>query len=86
MPGLADDIQRASAIARAGRGPPQPEHPNRMRGRCSPRVICVTPTTEIEYQSSSERMVIRQRVHPDAARALREFAAQVTGLDDAALH
>ena len=29
------------------------------------------------YESSTERMVIRQRIHPDAARALREFAAQV---------
>ena len=32
---------------------------------------------EVEYESSTERMVIRQRIHPDAARALREFAAQV---------
>ena len=34
-------------------------------------------TNEIEYESASERLVIRQRVHPDAARALREFAAKV---------
>jgi hypothetical protein len=32
---------------------------------------------EVEYESSTERMVIRQRIHLDAARALREFAAQV---------
>ena len=30
-----------------------------------------------QYESSTERMVIRQRIDPDAARALREFAAQV---------
>ena len=32
---------------------------------------------EVEYESSSERMVIRQRIHPTAAQVLREFAAQV---------
>ena len=32
---------------------------------------------EVEYESSTERMVIRQRIHPDHARTLREFAAQV---------
>ena len=32
---------------------------------------------EVEYKSSSERMVIRQRIHPTAAQVLREFAAQV---------
>ena len=32
---------------------------------------------EVEYESSTERMVIRQRMHPDTARAWREFAAQV---------
>jgi hypothetical protein len=39
-------------------------------------------TNEIEYESASERMVIRQHVHPDAARALREFAAIVLDNDD----
>ena len=32
---------------------------------------------EVEYKSSSERMVIRQQIHPTAAQVLREFAAQV---------
>src|SRR4030095_8618447 len=34
-------------------------------------------TSEIQYESSSERMVVRQQIHPDAARALREFAGTV---------
>jgi hypothetical protein len=39
-------------------------------------------TNEIEYESSSERMVVRQQIHPDTARALREFAAKVINNDD----
>jgi hypothetical protein len=39
-------------------------------------------TNEIEYESASERMIVRQRVHPDAARALRKFAAMVIDNDD----
>jgi hypothetical protein len=31
---------------------------------------------EVEYEYFSERMVIRQRIHPTAAQVLREFAAQ----------
>jgi hypothetical protein len=38
-------------------------------------------TNEIAYESASERMIIRP-VHPDAARALREFAATVLDHDD----
>ena len=39
-------------------------------------------TNEIEYESASERMMIRQHIHPDAAQALREFAAKVLDNDD----
>ena len=41
---------------------------------------------EVEYESSTERMVIRQRMHPDAARALREFAAEIVEHDSAIVH
>ena len=41
---------------------------------------------EVEYESSTERMVIRQRIHPDAARALREFAAEIIEHDSAIVH
>jgi hypothetical protein len=43
-------------------------------------------TNEISYESASERMVIRQKVHPNAAKALREFAGMVIDNDDAAVH
>jgi hypothetical protein len=39
-------------------------------------------TNQIEYESASERMIIRQQIHPDAARALREFAATVLDNED----
>ena len=38
--------------------------------------------SEVEFQSSTERVVIRSQIHPDAARALREFAAIVLDNDD----
>ena len=41
---------------------------------------------EVEYESSTERMVIRQRIHLDAARALREFAAEIIEHDSAIVH
>ena len=41
---------------------------------------------EVEYESSTERMVIRQRMHPDAARALREFATEIVEHDNAIVH
>jgi len=41
---------------------------------------------EVEYESSTERIVIRQRIHPDAARALREFAAESVEHDNAIVH
>ena len=34
-------------------------------------------TSEVEYQTSEERVIIRNQMHPEAARALREFAEQV---------
>jgi hypothetical protein len=41
---------------------------------------------EVEYESSTERIVIRQRIHPDAARALREFAAESVEHGNAIVH
>ena len=41
---------------------------------------------EVEYESSTERIVIRQRIHPDAARALRKFAAESVEHDNAIVH
>jgi hypothetical protein len=41
---------------------------------------------EVEYESSTERMVIRQRIHLDAARALREFTAEIIEHDSAIVH
>ena len=41
---------------------------------------------EIEYESASERMIIRQRVHPGAAKALKEFAATVLDNDGDVVH
>ena len=42
-----------------------------MRGRC-PRVIGVTQMNEIEYESSSERMAIRQQVYAERNYQLLE--------------
>ena len=39
-------------------------------------------TSEFAYESAHERMVVRQTIHPDAAKALREFAAAVLDNDD----
>jgi hypothetical protein len=39
-------------------------------------------TSEIAYESANERMIIRQHIHPDAAKVLREFAAKVINDDD----
>jgi hypothetical protein len=39
-------------------------------------------SNEIAYESASERMIIRQQIHPDASKALREFAAMVIDNDD----
>ena len=41
------------------------------------RLLTGAQTSEVEYQSSEERFIIRNQMHPDAARALREFAAEV---------
>jgi hypothetical protein len=41
------------------------------------RLLTGAQTSEVEYQSSEERLIIRNQMHPDAARALREFAAEV---------
>lgn len=46
------------------------------------RWLTGSQTSEVEYESSSKRILFRQRVHPDAAQALREFAAQVIEHDD----
>ena len=40
-------------------------------------------TSEFAYESADERMVVRQTIHPDAAKALREFAGMVINNDDA---
>jgi hypothetical protein len=40
-------------------------------------------TNEFAYESANERMIVRQTVHPDAAKALREFAGMVIDNDDA---
>jgi hypothetical protein len=34
-------------------------------------------TNEIEYESAEQRMIIRRKIHPEAAEALREFASKV---------
>ena len=39
-------------------------------------------TNEFAYESANERMIIRQHIHPDAAKVLREFAAKVISDDD----
>jgi hypothetical protein len=68
MPGLADDIQRASALARERALTPTAYHPNRMPGPVLARVICVTrgatPAPEapcLQYASK------RQADHDDGA-------------------
>ena len=50
-----------------------------------PRAICVTQTNEIEYESSSERMVIRQQIYTEAAVAAGSCGS-VTGFEDVAMH
>jgi len=40
-------------------------------------------TNEFAHESADERMVVRQTIHPDAAKALREFAGMVIDNDDA---
>ena len=49
------------------------------------RWLTGSQTSEVEYQSSEERVVIRQHMHPDAARALRDFAAEVIEHDGSAI-
>jgi hypothetical protein len=46
------------------------------------RSMANVQTSEFAYESADERMVIRQQIHPDAAKALREFAATVLDNDD----
>ena len=44
-------------------------------------------TNEVSYESitDTERMVIRQTLHPEAARALREFASEIVYHDGSTL-